>query len=471
MSAALEFAYSPEDLEEVAGAVAAYQAFARNNRLEYSRLVLGYEPWNKQAQILQAVSDPDVTYVSVRSGNGVGKTFMFGDLICNYLDTHCPGIAVLSGASWRSVTKTVWPNFRRMLRNARVPLGGKVLDTEWRRDNQGLWGAFIVSPDQPESFAGYRNENGVFIGVDEASALKRSVHDAIMGVASAEGSKVFYSGNPLHATGPFRDTFNNPDWVNFHIDSHEVVDLGIPGLASKKWIESRKREWGEDSPIYKARVLGWFPEDDDHTLILMRWVVRVLSKPKVAIKSEERGPRRLGVDVARYGGDRTTFVIRDNREVLLAESETKRSTMWTVGKLRSLSSKYDIDPSHIFVDDTGLGGGVTDRARELDMAVCAVNFGEAALDKDQFFNRRSELYWRLRNRFDPEKKANFHIPEKYKSLAKECAWAKYTLTSDGRIKLEPKEDIKKRHGRSPDWADALALTEAEPGQGFSIEWA
>lgn len=442
-----------------------YRRMARQKPVSYTKHALGIDLWEAQQDIMTAAADSSIPYISVRSGNGVGKTYLTAALICQYLDTHYPAYAIPSSSSWTQVGKTVWPTLQRVWQNAPAHLGGEMLKTEWQRGPQ--WGAFCVSPDKPENFSGFRTENGCLIIVDEASALEQLVHEAIMGLASAEGSKVIYLGNPLRPEGPFYGTFQNPDWVNFHISTLDVVDLGIPGLATREWVEARKREWGEDSPAYQARVLGDFPESSSASLIKLGWLSQRIV-PKVA---RPLGTMRMGVDVARFGDDRTVLLVRDDRCVKHVETYSGASTMEAVGRIIAASAEWKVDQENIFIDDCGLGGGVTDRLHEQGIEVTPVNVGERAVERDRFFNLRSELYWKVREAFHPDSKAPVLVPKQYGEVAKECTWVTYELHSNGAIKLTPKQKVKAKHQRSPDLADALALTFFRDAVAFQMEAA
>lgn len=440
--------------------ISEYMDLASRKPVSYARQCLGLRLWEKQRRVLKLATQ--VPLLSVRSGNGVGKTYLTGGIICQYLDTHCPGYAIVSSSSWTQVQKTVWPTLRKIVREAPVHLGGTIQLSEWKRGLQ--WGAFCVSPDEPENFSGFRTKNGCLIIVDEASALTQDVHEAIMGLSSAAGSRVIYLGNPLRPEGPFYETFGSQDWTNVHISTEEVLDLGIPGLADREWVEARKREWGEDSPMYKARVLGEFPDSSASSLIKLAWL-KFLLVPRVL---KPQGTRKMGVDVARYGDDRTVLVIRDARCVIDVLQYSGKSTMETVGLILDAARKYHIDEDNIFVDDSGLGGGVTDRLHEQEVYIIPVNFGERASDADRFRNTRAELYWAAREHSREDAADKVFIPKQFSELAKEMTWTNYTMDSQGRIALEKKEEVKKRKHRSPDLADAYVLTFANSGDNFEV---
>ena len=451
------------DTEITPEMVRKYQKMVREQPITYANRVLGIDLWRRQQEIMRAFADPNINYISVRSGNGVGKTFMLASLVCQYLDTHAPGYAVISGSSWTGVLKTIWPSLRSLLASSPARLGGEVYGTEWRRGN--MWGAFCVSPDKPENISGMRTKNGALVLIDEASALTQEVHEAIMGLCSAAGSKIVYSGNPIRAEGPFYDTFSDSSWCNFQISSEEAADQGIPGLATWEWIEGLKRQWGEDDPRYKARVLGEFPENIFDALVKQTWLKGV-TVPRVMA---QKGHLRLGVDVAGRGDDKTVLIVRDDRSVLYAEEHPETTMTEVVGITKRVMSKFDIKPKNAFMDATGLGNGPVDMLWEDGIELKGENFSSSAQDKDTFLNRRAELFWAVRDGFRPDSnETKQYVPKEYAKILDECTKLKHKPSRTGKIQIESKDDIRKRLGKSPDYADAYALTFAGDIGGLQI---
>jgi len=410
--------------------------------------------------------------VAVRSANAVGKSFLAACLTLWFLETHCPGYVVTTSSSWRGVEKVLWPEIRRIHRQAPCKLGGQLLKTEWQRGDQ--WAAFGVSADVPENFAGFRNANGILVIVDEASSLDREIHHAILGLAASAHSRVLYIGNPLRPQGPFYDLFASPAWECLSISALECPNVAvdrdiIPGLATSTWVEERRQEWGEESPAFKSRVLGEFPDSAEDSIIPRAWVEAAMKRD---IPEIDKAALQLGCDVARYGSDRTVLCIRDKHAVRHVEWHLKKSTMDTAGRVKAVARDWAIRAENVAIDDTGVGGGVTDRLRELGMRVHGVNFAARAADPSRFANMRTEMYWNLRQALNPELEqarsgaGALAIPRSNADLCAEISLPAYGYASAGQIKLESKDDIKRRLGRSPDLADALALTfarrEAEP---------
>ena len=168
----------------------------------------------------------------------------------------------------------------------------------------------------------------------------------------------------------------------------------------------------------------------------------------------------MGVDVARYGDDATVLYWRDDQGIRGREVRRGLSTMETAGLIKVRASSCGIPAKNVHVDDGGLGGGVTDRLAEQHFKVRAVNFGSAARDNVRFLNCRAELYWRVRTALE----AGVTSLAGDKALASELTWPHFQFASNGKLKIEPKDDIKERMGRSPDLADAYALTYADDGK-------
>jgi len=435
-------------------AVADYQAAVWRDPIGWIYTVLGAELWGRQAEIAEAVRDHP--RVAVRSANAIGKSFLAACLTTWFLEAHCPGYVITTSSAWRGIEKVLWPEIRRVIRRANYPMGGELLKTEWRRGDQ--WAAFGVSADQPENFAGFRTEGGVFVIVDEASAIEPEIMEAIIGLSASAGSRILLIGNPLRPSGPFYDAFKSPAWKCLHIGAMECPnviarDEIIPGLATAEWVEERKLEWGESSPAYQARVLGEFPSEGEDCLIPLAWAEHAMETLAAPM-----GEKRMGVDVARFGNDRTVLAVRHGRVLTHIESYQGRDLMQTCGVVIATAQAQGIPPAQIYLDDGGLGGGVTDRLREQGFPIVAVNFGAQAREQQRFANCRSEMYWHLRDNMNPENPKSVQIPKRYSALAYECASMKYGYTSKGQIQIESKDNIRKRIGRSPDLADALALT-------------
>ena len=174
--------------------------------------------------------------------------------------------------------------------------------------------------------------------------------------------------------------------------------------------------------------------------------------------ADKHGNLLIGADPARFGDDRTSIIRRRGREAYGLESHSKKDTMEVVGILHSIIVREE--PARVFVDIGGLGAGVYDRLVELGFGdiVVDVNSGCTALDQDRYVDKRAEMWGTMREWLAS---TPCSIPDKDSLQADLCS-TKYTFDSNSRLRIEKKELMKKRGLRSPDEADALALTFALP---------
>jgi hypothetical protein len=163
-------------------------------------------------------------------------------------------------------------------------------------------------------------------------------------------------------------------------------------------------------------------------------------------------PIHIGVDVARFGTDRTVICVRQGNHVIALNQHQKLNTMRTTGLVVDAIHKYN--PQSVRIDEIGIGAGVLDRLHELNHTrVEGINVGNKATDPEHFFNLRSELYDNLRARFE---EGLIKIPND-DDLIGQLATIRVEYTSRGQLKVEPKETIRRRSLPSPDKADALLL--------------
>lgn len=187
-------------------------------------------------------------------------------------------------------------------------------------------------------------------------------------------------------------------------------------------------------------------------------------KPETVLKARKGviddrvGAIVMGVDPARFGDDRTSISLRQGRECLWQKSYSKKDTMEVSGIVYQFMKEHN--PDKVFIDVGGLGAGVYDRLREIadKKKLVAVNFGERALEADKYYNKRAEI-WGLLG--DWLKNHPVKIPDD-DQLQADLTQVKYSYDSNGRLKLESKDDMKKRGFRSPDLGDSLAITFSQP---------
>ena len=409
--------------------------------------------------VLRAVRDH--RFVAVRSGHGVGKTWTAARAALWFLFSFPRSIVITTAPTQRQVKSILWGEIRRQWRRAHVTLGGRLTETGLKVDDD--WFALGLSTDEAERFQGYHGRHLLLI-FDEAPGVAPEIYEAARTLLTGEHARFLLIGNPTSPQGDFYEAFRSAQWHKVAISCLDTPNVKTgrpiyPKLVTRRWIEERRCEWGEDSPLYKARVLGEFPDEGENTLLPLSWLEGAQDRAE-NLEPPAAEELRLGVDVARYGKDESAFVSRDEGAVRFVFACRGRSTMEVAGRTKDLAHREGIRPERIFIDDCGVGGGVTDRLREQGLPVTAVISGAPASEPRRFLNKRAEAYWRLRCALDPAGPTQLAIPRQFGRLLAQLAGHTYDFTSAGQIKIEAKDSLRGRLNESPDRADALALTYA-----------
>ena len=311
--------------------------------------------------------------------------------------------------------------------------------------------------ESPESLAGVHADH-VLLVVDEASGVPESVFEAAYGSMSGKDATTILLGNPTRSSGYFYETHTRlrDSWW-----TKQVSCLDSP-LVSPDFIQEMELKYGADSNAMRVRVLGEFPLAEDDTLISLH-AVEQASKRKV--EQPEGTPVVWGLDVARYGDDASVLCIRQGRHLIELHSWKKLSLMELAGRVLDLLNSADEPPEEILVDSIGLGAGVLDRLRELDISARGVNVSESPAMADRYANLRAELWDLTKQWFNEE----VQIPND-DSLIADLTAPRYSFNSSGKMLVESKAETKKRLGRSTDFADSLVLTFASTAAGASGQY-
>ena len=427
---------------------------------EFARQVLGVNLWAKQAEALAALAQH--RRVAVKSGNGLGKGFSAAIAVLWFLHCHDPAIVLSTAPTFRQVRHILWRQIHSLHRRAPQTLGGKLLDTRWELAQDRY--AMGLSADTADQFQGFHSPNMLII-VDEAEGVSDAIYEAIEAVLTAEEPRLLLIGNPTTAAGAFRRAFYQERSL-YHCITISALDspnvragrVVIPGLTTARWVAERRQIWGEDNPLYRARVLGEFPDRAEDTLLrlsdLESAAARYAAEDSAA--NPPAGEIVLGVDVARFGSDHSVILRRRGSRVEDIRTFNGMDTMELAGWVAAAIREFQ--PTQTCIDEVGVGAGVVDRLREQGYGVRGVNAAHAARQKEVFANLRAETYWRLRELFAA---GEIRIPPDQQLLG-ELAALRYSYDSQGRILLESKENMRQRGIPSPDKADALMLAYALP---------
>ena len=205
----------------------------------------------------------DHARVAVRSCHAAGKTLVAAVCACWFLYTHRDAIVLTTASTFRQVRYVFWRTIQGLVTGAARPLGGELLDTELRLGER--WYGLGLSTDNPERFQGFHAPH-LLVVVDEPGAIPPGVFAAIEGVLASGRTRLLMIGNPTQPDGPFYDAFHAQAgaYRTFRISAFDTPNF-LPRdddrayLVSPEWVEMRRRLWGADSDLYRARVLGEFP--------------------------------------------------------------------------------------------------------------------------------------------------------------------------------------------------------------------
>lgn len=393
--------------------------------------------------------------LSIRSGHGVGKSAFMAWTILWFHSCFFPCKGGCTAPTATQMSDVLWAElslWHRRLKERIPELGEKF---NWKADQfemveapqESFSVARTARPEKPEALQGLHSKY-VLILVDEASGVAESIFEAGRGALSSEDSYVVFASNPTRLEGLFYETHHKLRslWGTLQVNGEQCP------LQSQQFRDELAHQYGKDSNVYRVRVQGEFPLEESDTVIPMH-----LCEAACVRDVQPFGPTVWGVDVARFGGDRTVLVKRrTNATIEPHQSWGGMDTMQSAGKVYAEWNKTlpEDRPTTIFVDVIGVGAGVLDRLLELDLPAVGVNVAESAAIEDTYSRLRDELWFRARKWL--EKKSCKLVKDDV--LMAELSMPKYAFTSTGKIKVESKDELKKRYPRSPDVGDAFVLT-------------
>ena len=440
----------------------------RDNPVLFVREVLGVEPDAWQEDFLNAVASGE-RKISIRSGHGVGKSTGGSWAMLWYLLTRYPVKVVVTAPTSSQLYDALFAELKRWVKEL-PPAVQELLDVKQERielrasATEAFISARTSRAEQPEALQGVHSDN-VMLVADEASGVPEQVFEAAAGSMSGHNAVTILFGNPVRSSGFFFDTHNRlrGEWWTKRVSCEDSKRV------SKEYIEEMKSRYGEDSNAFRIRVLGEFPRSDDDTIIPMELLESAKNRDVVFNPDAEVV---WGLDVARFGSDSSVLCKRKVNVVTDLTRWRNLDLMQLTGAVVAQYEGTDFKerPSEILVDSIGLGAGVVDRLRELGLPARGINVSESPALGQTYLNLRAELWHKAKAWLE---KRDCKLPNN-EDLIAELATVRYQFTSNGKIKIESKDDIRRRGMKSPDMADAFVLTFASDAAvasyGFKQGW-
>lgn len=396
--------------------------------------------------------------VAVASGHGIGKTALMAWINLWFMSTNRnPRIVVtantfnqLSSKTWAELSK--WHNMmvhKHLFDWSATKYVCLENPAEWKSD------ATPWSKHRSEGFAGTHAKAVLYL-FDEASAIENQIWDVSEGAMTTERCLWVVFGNPTRNTGRFRECFGKfrHRWITRSIDSRTARKTNKAKI--QQWID----DYGIDSDFVRVRVLGKFPRMASNQLISEDAVDYCVNEYRAA--GYEIYPISICCDVARFGDDLTTVGAYQGKFTHELRGYSGKNVIETASlcaeAYRYFKEKYPGVRVHIFVDDIGVGGGVTDILKNWGLPVTGVNSGAKADDPEKYLNKRAEMWWRAAQAIA----AGFQLPPEPR-LKDDLINIEYFMTASGqKIQLEATKDLKERGLPSPDYGTNFVLQFAYP---------
>jgi hypothetical protein len=408
--------------------------------------------------------DFDTFRMAVSSGRGIGKSALVSWVVLWMMSTRIGSSVIVSANSESQLRSVTWAEITKWLS---MSMNGHWWEISATRIMPAKWIAELVerdlkkgtrywslegklwSAENPDSYAGIHNADGVMVIFDEASGIDDAIWAVTAGFFTENTPNRFWLAfsNPRRNTGYFYECHNSKRdfWQTKIVDARTVE--GTDKAVYQQIID----EYGADSSQAAVEVYGDFPSAGDDQFISSLIVDEAMKRARLKDLS---APIIVGVDPARFGSDSTVIAIRQGRDIIGIKRFKGDDTMTVVGHVIEAIEEYK--PALVVIDEGGVGGGVVDRLKEQRYKIRGVNFGNKSRNPLMYGNLRAQMWGDMRQWL---KTAS--IPSD-RVLKTDLISPIMKPDSKGTIFLESKKDMKARGLASPDAADAICVTFAFP---------
>jgi len=412
--------------------------------------LLGALPSKQQLEVIRAVDD-GATHIAIKSGHGVGKTTLMSWFIIWFglfrEDTKIPMTAPTASQLYDILIPEIskWrqklPSF---LKDEVEVQKEKVVFA-----NGNFAVARTARPDKPEALQGFHGTHIAFI-LEEASGIPEKIFEVAEGALTSENSFALMAGNPTRTSGFFYQTFAHPDgvWKLFTFNAEESENV------SRKAILNFQKKYGKDSDVYRVRVKGEFPRGSSNAVFPVDLIESAIYRDVW----DTTGIEIWGLDVADYGDDRSVLARRHGKNLYqydyVRNYDADDLVRWLVREYK----KAKVKPKIIFVDTIGSGASIPSMAEKAGLKIVyGAKASNKAVNHEEYQNARAEWFFKMREALEDEGKL-INDDE----LIGELGAITYHINDQtGKLQIEAKDKIRKSLGRSPDIADAFALTFAD----------
>lgn len=475
------------ETKESLDAMADVYAYYREDPVFFCHHALGHYTWSKQRDILRSVRDNKFT--AVRACHGSSKTYTAAELVVWFLNCFESSKVITTAPTHSQVEMLLWAEINKIYERSRISLIGDCLMTKIRTDEADSY-AIGFSTDTPARAEGWHAPNLLFI-FDEAKGIPPWMWDSVRGLMTGGFCRflAISTTDGVQVGEPFYEIFTKKNkWARIHIsafdcpaltkEKFEYIDdedfesaktskideseLTIQ-IANQEYIDECRDEWTEESVLYLSKVLGELTDQGVDTMIKLSQVMQMFVNAKNEKFSDE-GRWELGADVARGGDDDTVIYLRKGLKVIKRLVITS-AQLPIIAKSAFMADRIEemmlgvvprtgraTNDCLCKVDDTGVGGGLTDELQRREYEVQPIIFNAEANDTDKYQDCISEMWFSVSSYVQ-----DIACAEDVRLQAELVNRKSKGTDKKGRRGIESKKDYKKRGFRSPDCADAFLL--------------
>jgi len=326
--------------------------------------------------------------------------------------------------------------------------------------------AGMDDPDKLKSIHGI-----TIVWIEEATELNEfdfeEIDRRVRGLKSVD-MQIIMSFNPISDSHWIYHTFfiGIPDKQHFITNTNyraNPVTICQSNYEDNKYVNEQSKNiyksyTGNTAQIYSRGLWGGKTDPDQ---IISHEMIQ-----KAFIIEPQEGEQKLGVDVARYGDDKTVFTVLNGNYIEKILSYGQLDTMRCADIARNLAIEYIVAADRVAVDGVGLGAGVVDRLRLYGMNIKEIiggsspvkgAFTDRSMHHSGYTNLRAQMYFYARKMFVDEMISFPEKTQEIRYLVGDLTTARYITRSDKKVQVESKDDIKKRIGRSPDYSDSYLM--------------
>lgn len=412
---------------------------------------LTWQQWLICRAVNYAMTGKAPRWISVSSGNGVGKTGIEAILILWFLfcwkskiGCTSPSADQLFDALWSEISLWIGKIKYEEVKNLYKWQTNYVQMVE--SPEKWFARARTARKEKPEALSGLHADN-VMIVVDEASGVEEVVYKMGHGALTNKNTLNILISNPTRPIGYFYDTHHKDKefWQCLVFSSLESP------IVDTKFVELIRRKYGENSDEWRFQVLGAFPKED---AVDDKGYTQLLPSDDLRFADDDKllGSLRLGVDPSGMGTNKTVIVLRDVHKAKVLLSQEKSDPTAIAMQVATIMEQYEIPATNVWLDSFGVGAEAYQKLALMGHDVNGINVDIDADDIETFLNKRAEAYWRAKNWC---RQGGELVPH---DGWEELLTIKYRRQMKGKIQIMPKLDMQKLGIPSPDHADAFMLT-------------